>query len=112
MSPVQIWILALLTKNPHYISVCLYKEVYLLLSLYYNEIIYITNKYRRYGQVVRQWIANPLSPVRIWVSPKIRGYGGMVDTTDLKSVGLLAVRVQVPLPPFTYINQVTALIKE
>ena len=24
---------------------------------------------RRYGQVVRQWIANPLSPVRIWVSP-------------------------------------------
>ena len=26
-------------------------------------------KARRYGQVVRQWIANPLSPVRIWVSP-------------------------------------------
>ena len=24
---------------------------------------------RRYGQVVRQWIANPLSPVRIWVPP-------------------------------------------
>ena len=43
---------------------------------------------RRYGQVVRQWIANPLSPVRIWVSPKQRGYGGMVDTPDLKSVDL------------------------
>ena len=24
----------------------------------------------RYGQVVRQWIANPLSPVQIWVPPK------------------------------------------
>ena len=28
-----------------------------------------------------------------------RGYGGMVDTTDLKSVDQLVVRVQVPLPP-------------
>ena len=27
------------------------------------------------------------------------GYGGMVDTTDLKSVDQLVVRVQVPLPP-------------
>ena len=34
---------------------------------------------RRYGQVVRQWIANPLSPVRIWVSPKIVKLGGMVE---------------------------------
>ena len=38
--------------------------------------------------MVRQWIANPLSPVRIWVSPQNWGYGGMVDTTDLKSVDL------------------------
>ena len=29
----------------------------------------------------------------------LRGYGGMVDTTDLKSVDQLVVRVQVPLPP-------------
>ena len=36
--------------------------------------------------MVRQWIANPLSPVRIWVSPQEWGYGGMVDTPDLKSV--------------------------
>ena len=27
------------------------------------------------------------------------GYGGMVDTTDLKSVDQMVVRVQVPLPP-------------
>ena len=63
----------------------------------------------RYGQVVRQWIANPLSPVRIWVPPetnlnynivfrfksiyiinKINDIDGnvvkLVDTTDLKSV--------------------------
>ena len=51
-------------------------------------ILYGKDYIRRYGQVVRQWIANPLSPVRIWVSPKKWGYGGMVDTTDLKSVGL------------------------
>lgn len=51
---------------------------------------------RRYSQVVRPWIANPLSPVRIWVSPYIFsweydiiimyydwGCGGMVDATDL-----------------------------
>ena len=42
--------------------------------------------------MVRQRIANPLSPVRIWVPPKarydLRGCGGMVDTTDLKSVDL------------------------
>ena len=30
---------------------------------------------------------------------RLRGYGGMVDTTDLKSVDQLVVRVQVPLPP-------------
>lgn len=29
-----------------------------------------SRKYWRHGQVVRQWIANPRSPVRIWVSPK------------------------------------------
>lgn len=41
----------------------------------------------RHGQVVRQGIANPLSPVQIWVPPNSeRGCGGMVDTTDLKSV--------------------------
>ena len=28
------------------------------------------------------------------------GYGGMVDTTDLKSVDQMVVRVQVPLPPY------------
>ena len=33
------------------------------------------------------------------VALKIGGYGGMVDTTDLKSVDQLVVRVQVPLPP-------------
>lgn len=53
---------------------------------------------RWYSQVVRPWIANPLSPVQIWVPPLItlsityfkkvienlkRGRGGMVDTTDL-----------------------------
>lgn len=53
---------------------------------------------RWYRQVVRPWIANPLSPVQIWVPPLItfsivclkhtienlhRGRGGMVDTTDL-----------------------------
>ena len=26
-------------------------------------------KFWRYGQVVRQWIANSRSPVRIWVPP-------------------------------------------
>ena len=62
----------------------------------------------RYGQVVRQWIANPLSPVRIWVPPRyillkccffitelvisfscvyLQGdVVELVDTTDLKSV--------------------------
>ena len=35
-----------------------------------NIIIYQGSQMkRRYGQVVRQWIANPLSPVRTWVSP-------------------------------------------
>ena len=33
------------------------------------------------------------------VALKQRGYGGMVDTTDLKSVDRQVVRVQVPLPP-------------
>ena len=57
-----------------------------------------TSLQRRHRQVVRQWIANPLSPVQIWVPPLItfsmicfkqiienlcRGRGGMVDTTDL-----------------------------
>ena len=57
---------------------------------------------RRYGQVVRQWIANPRSPVQIWVPPnKLWGRGEMVDTTDLKSVGFAAVRVQVPPPPLS-----------
>ena len=32
---------------------------------------YSLNLKWRYGQVVRQWIANPLSPVRIWVPPDI-----------------------------------------
>ena len=40
--------------------------------------------------MVRQKIANLLSPVRVWVPlyGRKRGYGGMVDTTDLKSVDL------------------------
>lgn len=58
--------------------------------------------------MVRQGIANPSSPVQIWVPPKkikigyilLRGCGGMVDTTDLKSVDFTVVRVQVPPPPF------------
>ena len=33
------------------------------------------------------------------VALKQWGYGGMVDTTDLKSVDRQVVRVQVPLPP-------------
>ena len=31
--------------------------------------IWYTGDIWRYGQVVRQWIANPLPPVRIWVPP-------------------------------------------
>jgi hypothetical protein len=63
----------------------------------------------RYSQVVRQGIANPSPPVQIWVPPNLilyllalfyfRGCGGMVDTTDLKSVDFTVVRVQVPPPP-------------
>ena len=75
---------------------------YAILEMY----IYIS---KRYGQVVRQWIANPLSPVRIWVPPKTNlnnkivfrfksiyiineinklegNVVALVDTTDLKSV--------------------------
>ena len=33
--------------------------------------------------------------------PKSRGCGEMVDTTDLKSVGFAAVRVQVPPSPIS-----------
>ena len=36
----------------------------LLLTLFLNNLMKIGNSY---GQVVRQWIANPLSPVRILV---------------------------------------------
>ena len=66
-------------------------------------------KVRRYGQVVRQWVANSLPPVQIRVPPNLLvfkfrilvlgGCGGMVDTTDLKSVGFSVVRVRVPPPP-------------
>ena len=45
---------------------------------------------RRYSQVVRQWIANPLFPSSnlgaAFVLRSLWGRGGMVDTTDLKSV--------------------------
>ena len=54
---------------------------------------------RRHGQVVRQGIANPSPPVQIRVPPKSWGCGGMVDTTDLKSVDSSVVRVRVPPPP-------------
>ena len=33
-----------------------------------------TSLQRRHRQVVRQWIANPLSPVQIWVPPLITLY--------------------------------------
>lgn len=56
--------------------------------------------------MVRQGIANPSSPVQVWVPPRhllfLRGCGGMVDTTDLKSVDFTVVRVQVPPPPMYY----------
>lgn len=37
-------------------------------------ITFIKNSFnkRRYGQVVRQRTANPLSPVQIWVSPQYK----------------------------------------
>lgn len=54
---------------------------------------------RRHGQVVRQGIANPSPPVQIRVPPESWGCGGMVDTTDLKSVDSSVVRVRVPPPP-------------
>jgi hypothetical protein len=38
----------------------------------------------------------------------VRGYGGTVDTTDLKSVDLFVVRVQVSLPP---IENFAAILK-
>ena len=79
--------------------------------MYYSYISKIILKWR-YGQVVRQWIANPLSPVRIWVPPnyfitiilfltlytfillckkyllllELGNVVKLVDTTDLKSV--------------------------
>lgn len=56
--------------------------------------------------MVRQRIANPLSPVRIWVPPSIkviiRGCGGMVDTTDLKSVDLFDREGSSPSIPIIY----------
>ena len=75
---------------------------------------------RRYGQVVRQWIANPLSPVRIWVPPDIDildcfffkqrynllmfdigGHGEIGRHDRLKICCLvIGVRVQIPLSPF------------
>ena len=59
--------------------------------------------------MVRQRIANPLFPSSyLGVAYKsVWGRGEMVDTTDLKSVGFTAVRVQVPPPPLFKINLVT-----
>ena len=56
--------------------------------------------------MVRQWIANPRSPVQIWVPPnKLWGRGEMVDTTDLNPLTIAVVGVQVPPPPnFDKIN--------
>ena len=41
---------------------------------------------RRHSQVVRQRTANPLPPVRIWVSP-YAGVAELADAQDLKSCG-------------------------
>jgi hypothetical protein len=41
---------------------------------------------RQYSQEVRRWIANPLFPSSILGTVLKWDRGGMVDTTDLKSV--------------------------
>lgn len=54
--------------------------------------------------MVRQGIANPLSPVQIWVPPNnLWGCGGMVDTTDLKSVDYYGREGSSPSTPIFFI---------
>ena len=61
---------------------------------------------RRHGQVVRQGIANPSSPVQIRVPPESWGCGGMVDTTDLKSVDFFGREGSSPSTPIVYLMTV------
>ena len=50
------------------------------------------------NKAVMQWIANPSSPVRLWIVPPLAQVVKLVDTRDLKSLGLNIRAGSTPAP--------------
>lgn len=88
----------ILNKLPKFFKRKLIKYYNYLIIYVLNNLIYflfshiiIVYEARRYSQVVRLWIANPSFPssnpgAAFVIYFSFWGRGGMVDTTDLKSV--------------------------